>query len=106
MGRVDDLTAFLTARLDEDEAAAKAVKDRHWAMATIPGGELAPGVVAHIARHDPARVLREVAAGRTILAACQDSGEGSIVRDALRYAVNVFTAVYSDHPDYRAEWKP
>jgi hypothetical protein len=106
MGRVDDLTVFLTARLDEDEGVAKAVRDRHWMMATIPGGELAPGV--------PGRVLREIEADRRLLAEWQKAEADPAVDDqwnaglaaGLRLAVQIRTARYGDHPDYRQEWKP
>jgi hypothetical protein len=57
-----DLTAFLRARLDEDEAEAKATADadaEFWADVKGDG--------THFGLHDPARVLREVAAGRAIL---------------------------------------
>lgn len=87
---IDDLIAFVKARLDEDEAAAKAEGGKRW-EARSPGGQLPPGLTAgpgvflrsseigrlastntrdhaaHIARHDPARVLREVAATRVLL---------------------------------------
>jgi hypothetical protein len=70
------LTEFLTARLDEDEAVAR--KASHQKVAGPFHGDwradsLALSVVAdredrrHIARHDPARVLAEVAAKRAIV---------------------------------------
>jgi hypothetical protein len=149
-----DLIEFLTARLDEDEAAAKAVKDgsepwpgqwqardRHalethngWVIALAPGirdsrdprsvaaEEFAPGVVEHIARHDPARVLREAEADRTLLRELQaarkevqgnDIGmaEPLTLRSRGYYAGLLRAAMiratrFADHPDYRAEWKP
>jgi hypothetical protein len=123
---VNDLIAFLAARLDEDEAAAKAVQDNSepwpgqweadgnyalrthngWVLAgaVTPGGEFRPGVLAHLARYDPARVLREVGAKRAILAAYQDSAEGSIVRDVLGFAVITYAAIWDSHPGYRQDW--
>jgi hypothetical protein len=81
---MSDPVAFGTARLDEDEALALAAQvgqpgtwhatgediltvnpDPHWngvCVANASGAE-----AAHIVRHDPARVLREVAAKRAIL---------------------------------------
>ena len=99
MERMDDLAAFCAARLDEDEGRAKG-----WAE---PGGAHWPWLET--------RVLREVAAGRAILAEY-----GRIAESARRYpnaanaaaliamqtAVRHLVAVYSDHPDYRQEWKP
>lgn len=85
----DRLVASLTAALDEEEAAAKAVEDNSapwdgqweadenlalrtrngWVLATAlrPGVEFCPGVLPHIARQDPARTLRRIAAHREIL---------------------------------------
>ena len=129
--RVDDLIAFLTARLDEDEAAAKASWPGPWDYETEVGGFGPVGCVlmpipqhkgartgltsftplgtqdadtaAHIARHDPARVLREVAAKRAIIAQWEHSPVGSPV---LTNALYQLAAVWSDHPDYRQEWAP
>lgn len=77
----DDLVAFLKARLDEDEQAAKAATSGRW-MA-LDGGVMAledeswPVTSTetecerddrvHIARWDPARVLAEVQAKRRII---------------------------------------
>jgi hypothetical protein len=134
----DDLVAFLRARLDEDEAAAKAaagVAGPDWAWKTdvtlddevtdyliAPGGTLladtrggSDGDLAeHIARHDPARVLREVEAARAIVAAYlkakgiepDDWADDPALCEGLHMAIYARAAVYSDHPDYRQEWKP
>ena len=143
----DDLAAFLRARLDEDEAAANATTPGPW-MAGAERAHLVDNVVygqsewpdhiqqvcnvnyaqhkagnaTHIARHDPARALREVAAKRAILDGYEvtrqryDSREemGDLAADrhragevfGLKFAVQVLGAVYSDHPDYRQEWAP
>ena len=125
----DDIVGFLRARLDEDEAAAldaegscpspwegsadlwdgsgdpiAADTDRNYV--TVRGAE-------HIARHDPARVLRDVEAGRAIVdmhadcgsgvGYCDDGGHGG---DGSCGTLCYLAAVYSDHPDYRLEWKP
>ena len=123
----NDLIAFITARLDEDEAAAKAAQE-----SAPSDGELAqqagPCVdeagYVHIARHDPARVLREVAAKRarldrhhpikdpavirlygTLCAWCSSLSVGARQRWP-RPDVLDDLAVWNDHPDYIAEWKP
>ena len=123
-----DLLAFLTARLDEDEAAAKAAwgVEWDWRYVAQPFGER-PSIAhtVHIARHDPARVLREVEAKRAILAehgpanggrdsdrcrvctAIAHTGVGHT--DARRFrapcpTLLILAAIYSDHPDYRQEW--
>jgi hypothetical protein len=119
-----DLVAFLNARLDEDDAAAKA-----W----LPFGN--PDAVAreHIARHDPGRVLREVAAKRAIVGlhrievrkaeitpfdpytgerrldqyevTCEICGWSSDDPTSACATLRAIAAVYSHHPDYREEWK-
>lgn len=133
---MDDLTAFITARLDEDEAMANAVANAaarsvwtssgaHVFAAAKPGrpevpitGYLPDGMADHIARHDPARVLREVAARRRTLERhrncghgvgyCDDGGHGwyDDARGALCNEKLDLAAAWSDHPDYREEWKP
>ena len=144
-----DLIAFLKARLDEDEATAKTatavpagsstgddptddeIYSVHDGIVDLVGVTVAftrDRNVAngqHIARHDPARALREVAAGRYILdlfistAALVEHppvmGEGHpyagkiSVQDyfdarrelaVLRPVAVALAAIYSDHPDY------
>lgn len=96
MDRMDDLIAFLRARLDDDEQTARAATDGPWTAwqkgslhglgdllhaVTMPGqgpGDRALIVTAswldagHVARHDPARVLAEVEAKRLLLAEYAD----------------------------------
>ena len=71
--------------------------------------------VDHIARHDPARVLREVEAKRAIVADYADAcakyrADRTEFRAGERFAALLaatrLAAVYADHPDYREEWKP
>ena len=129
-----DLVEFLRARLDEDEQTARGTgkppawhqgpgddpewsdeemvlmwppefhtpyeQDKHWRGLSVDG----PGLAAHIARHDPARVLAEVDAKRRLLAMHEEAirVEQFVLTEALR----AFAAAYADHPDYREEWKP
>jgi hypothetical protein len=136
----DDLTAFVAARLAEDEAAARAALESEWfahvaefarADHYAAFGDLAveydqwlPDVAdgAHVARHDRARALREVAAKRAVLAlhhAALYEGRNSDGDERSDYfcnecdlekfpcrTVGLLAAVWSDHPDYRAEWAP
>jgi hypothetical protein len=123
---VSDLIAFWNARLDEAEAAADRAGGGGWEyrdswvwcgpfeMADIFGYDVdAEEVGGHIALHDPARVLREVAADRQLLALYQGSEEVSPASawesdgtQALADAVRIRVAVHSDHPDYDQKWKP
>jgi len=131
---VDDLIAFIRARLDEDDAAARELAGwPHWhhthavtahgPIILIAAGEDdeeddeidvasverdLPEAAEHIARHDPARVLREVEAKRNVLSIIGSSrnqydGIDDGVADELLKAI---ASAWSDHPDYRAKWVP
>src|SRR5690242_9077178 len=130
----DDLVKFLAARLDEDEAAAKSATPGPWVVgrtAREGGGwergshvaamgaekrmmlEMNAGygdgkhvaVAEHIARHDPERILREVAAKRQLLATA-DQAYYAADHYAHDQILQALAAVYAEHPDYRPEWKP
>lgn len=144
---VEDLAAFLQARLDEDEQTARqsaAEGGEHWRyeqwaerdgdsirpdqilsvgnrvvnVQRLEGGTLRPGEAEHVARHDPARVLADVAAKRRILGEALDKADGGheyyppddIVNDirerAFKLVLEALALPYSDHPDYRDEWRP
>lgn len=178
MGAVmDELVAFLLARLDEDELWAAEASRRddgpvheggvHWQWVepetsvpvvpdpsrdellmddadnsrfglwsveefptkyvgplpsfAIPSAEEVPASVAgHIIRHDPARVMWEIASKRRILAEVVPEIDGMEARidgewgvgasdPAERESVTLLRLLalsYSDHPGYRDEWRP
>lgn len=68
----------------------------------------------HLALHEPARVLRQVAAHRAILDAylAEDRYTSNFPHTpvdelgALRHAVLLIAAIYQDRPGYVEEWKP
>ena len=117
----EDLVAFLTARLDEDEAAAD---DTHAAECWSCSPDRFAGDSSCTCAA-PARVLREVAAKRLIIAA-----HNTTVRERMRShpeygqdywcdtcshenpagrwcrTLLLLASAWSDHPDYRQEWKP
>lgn len=123
-----DLIAFLCARLDEEEAAAREAADgdsgqwfmgRKWNVYRAgdenPYGEEENRLVAygnvkpqseHIARHDPARVLREVEAGRRILARHTMCVQGLHAGPYPCPELADLLYRWADHPDYRPEWAP
>lgn len=127
---MDDLVEFLRARLDEDEQIARAATQGDWVWSrefvAPPGyhhrtvGPLEPGDAAFIVAHQPKRVLREIDAKRGIVAryefACKEAAQPGIseeeretrvqVGGALQSCVLCLAAPYSDHPDYREEWRP
>jgi hypothetical protein len=121
---------FIEARIAEDESVAKAATDAPWSynrakqwhdgadFETLTNGQEFVGYggpspfrgciattgdagdpqsmadAEHIARHDPARVLRQCAALRLALEFWQ-----GLTR------LRTIAAIWSDHPDYREEWR-
>lgn len=75
-----------------------------------------PGGLWHIARHDPARALADVASKRAILEYWsrafqnpQDAGtfpgsDWDLVRGAAQWTLRHLAAPYAEHPDYQQEW--
>lgn len=61
---------------------------------------------AHIARHDPARVLREVAAKRGLVELALYANWVDSVRLIGDSILTEIAMVYSDHPDFNEEWGP
>ena len=113
---------FLEARVAEDELTAQAavdgspswrvfydyrdVKDARRPLRR-PGRRLYPSAeqAAHIARHDPARVLRGCTAVRAVIAEllrreATDDDSDPYLEDLVRE----LAAVYADHPDYDISW--
>ncbi|MET7795665.1 DUF6221 family protein [Streptomyces decoyicus] len=137
---IDDLIAFLHARLDEGEAAARVATPGPWrhdprkhhhivgtalfeeAVFTGPSGDDAICVAgtgetddaqsmrdaAHIARHDPPRVLAEIEAKRAIideaLSIWNSDADGifGFGESILRH----LALPYADHPGYKEAWRP
>lgn len=147
MGGMDELVAWLRAVLDEVERMAKAATPGPWSVdnvifaETILAGDAFTAVVAggrwggeasvfnetadaiHIALHDPASALADVAAKRRILGWCVEVigsrdlsryGEVGCLRDdpdslAVTLAVETIRLVglsYASWPGYRPHWKP
>ncbi|MFJ3662621.1 DUF6221 family protein [Streptomyces sp. NPDC090119] len=99
---IADLTNFLRARIDEDDAAAQAVK---------PGAaEDAAGLKA--------KVLADVAAKRGVLRfvermlqQAEDDdymvrGPATSTLSATAFPLRHLAAAYAAHPDFRPEWEP
>jgi hypothetical protein len=141
------MIAFAEARLAEEKAMAQALDGETWfvqrnsqedpldlSVCFSPRPLLIEGradvwgddMGEHIARHDPARVLRDVEAKRAILAdhAPYNCGEPPVQRctrcasnDAYPSGVAIMevfpcntvrllVATWSDHPEYQEGWKP
>lgn len=132
------LVEFLEKRLQEDQEAAELmakyypppwdVYDRGW-MARVYGDypfwevirlEQGPWVdndspplseiIEHIARQDPARILREVESKRKIVEAASitlDIYTGfSPFMDFITETLRRLAVVWDEHPDYDQAWRP
>lgn len=102
------ITEFLTRCLDEDEAWARAASEAPWHVGDaygLPRLEATGRAVGltgadqpdldHIARHDPARVLREVEAKRRVLTEWQKNEER--IQENARQRDELTLAVRRDH---------
>lgn len=144
-----DIAAFIRARLDEDEAVARATdrlkEARRWvadedevyaifsslddpdrcdqhepgkpnmceddriADTTDVFDQLLEERAEHIARHDPARVLRQVAVLRAIVAVHSPGIDPCDAHDARFETIPCETlehlaGIWSDHPDFDPGW--
>lgn len=128
----DDIVAFIRARINEDEAIARAAEPEHPRLWTRMGSE---GFDAHIVRQNPNRTLRGVEAKRRMVNRHEKFGEVWCDEDdALKDVDLCGTCAYGrscnhcfdradlprvawpcpdlrdlasewpDHADYRAEW--
>ena len=106
----DDLSAFLLARIAEDEQVAHACKGQSWdynrgeaVRADVTGGydyvacgshgnDIEGAYASHMVRWDPAHVLAECEAKRRIV----DMRQATVLR--------ALALLYREHADYRVEW--
>lgn len=108
------LSAFLLARIEEDEAVARYATTRGEPTdKDFEGWWL--GHYDHANRHSPARVLAECAAKRAIVRAAQhaedvEGGGADIVksggyqREGISSVLASLAAVYASHPDFNPDW--
>ncbi|WP_280244529.1 DUF6221 family protein [Nocardia abscessus] len=120
---------FIEARLAEDEQIAREsdtgdgewfYDDRFDRVETSDENLYTLHHSEHIARHDPARVLRQTAALRDLYERalperecrghpgpwmhCGDYGPGYCGMPDEADALRVIAAIWSNHPDYQPEW--
>ena len=99
---LDPLVKFLLARLDDDETAARG----HMRGGGILPFESIGQAADHAARQGPLRVLREVAAKRSMvhmwLARRDRPGAGC--PDVAAAMVVAMAAVFAEHPDFDSNW--
>lgn len=141
---MDDLVQWLRAQLDDDERTAREAGGASWEelpvsgwvhTSALPASEWQPPGYdhhvasaplpadrAHIVRHDPARVLREIDAKRQIIDECahwhdklaREAVDPSPVPfpalgevlDAVTPILRALALPYADRPGYREEWRP
>lgn len=125
---MDDLIAFIVARLDDDELGARNAGGETWDFTGVncevrvrehkgygEFGRVAAycrhgsaeedlALAIHVAEHDPARVLRRVEWTRHMLNTISALAEGQ--PSFAHCLLSELGAEWSDHPDYRQEWKP
>ena len=100
------LNEFLLARIAEDEEVANEANERYDADTSL-------WVVDDDYRHDivgasDKRVLAECEAKRTIVEQW-DTWDGQVYdgwTNAAAVVLGTLAAIWSEHPDYREEWRP
>lgn len=140
---MDDLVQWLNDQLDTDAQRATAAGGVDWLRAEHPGetvvifdskgepvvydeGWPSEAQAAHIAEHDPARVLREIDAKREIVRLhtsphsvvdgfCVEEGGQCTHRGETECTIcggdgcatlRLLALPYADRPGYREEWRP
>lgn len=128
------LTAFLERCLADDEAVARAATQGPWYLlgknVRAAQGRPSPALqrgresveiacayddtgAAHIARHDPARVLAEVEAKRAIVAECAEEVDGGTTDEGQGltsgailggYVLRALASVYRDRDGFDPAW--
>jgi hypothetical protein len=131
-GQVNELVKFLQARLDEDEEAAREAMryvEGSWSahrgavlapLHGLPAGDgqafkVAPGTQPHIVRHDPERVLADVAAKRRVVerylvliedfAPVFETATEYARRLALEEVLEDLASAYDAHGDHPEVWR-
>jgi Family of unknown function (DUF6221) len=109
---VDDRIVFLSERILEDANGACEVHTPRACGSVDRDGEFDPDPV-YCGCDYPKRVLREVAAKSAIVQRWKeqdtmryDNAEDESRAWLLDAVLRDLLAIYSDHPDYRAGWKP
>jgi hypothetical protein len=125
----DGLPEWLRAQFDEDERIVRGCSGTEWWehpknwVSAPPLNRVAlvvhDGDRAHIIRHDPSRVLREIDAKRGVLRQYEDVREqvrnpvsaenrqaARIEQGALGDVMRLLALPYADRPGYDEAWRP
>lgn len=116
------LDLFLLARYDEIEELARSSGGAEWSVGeksvggwsrfdlVVHGADVAAipsTIVEHIAQHDPAYVLADIAAKRRVIAVLSAHQHDSpAARMAMDDALRALALPFSEHPDWREKWRP
>lgn len=96
--------------VDEDADSCVLLSVETWQSTTSPNWvlprrygsveEMDAAAAAHIVRHDPARVLREVEAKRRMIAECEATIRQGLSMGLAETMLAMLAEPYQDHPDY------
>ena len=110
---MSDLADFLLARIQDESALAHSADRDAQTRGPITddlGADREDHRIAHMFRWSPARVLEDCEAKRRIvedyLAQLNSHRSGWDARTPRDYALRALSLPYSDHADYRVEWRP
>lgn len=107
------ITAFIAARLDDDEAAVR----RNLGTDGLGDNGCFPDYRTYsdadtdaaddfLDRFRPPRMLREVKAKRLLLRMLISALLDDPADETAQHQVRVLAAIYSDHVDWQEEWQP
>lgn len=110
---MNELADFLLARLDEESSLAQSADQDAQTRGPITerlDAEPDDRRIAHMFRWSPARVVVDCEAKRRVvedyLSQLDSHRSGWDARTPRDYAVRALALPYSDHPEYREEWRP
>lgn len=98
-----ELVAFLNVCLDNDEWIAQQARADYFTPKVLSIFS-AVSDARHVYTHNPARVLREVAAKRAILRKLITDLINDLTDETAAWMLKTMAEVYRDHPDWREEW--
>jgi hypothetical protein len=128
---IEELINFVRQQINEDERLAREaggtwhqtdperetgrIEDESGEVVVYDEGSPNGWQAEHIARHDPARVLREVDSLRRVIelmaaqlksAEVLPPGHREAAAARARGALQLLAAIFADRPGFREEWRP
>jgi hypothetical protein len=128
---IDEVIEFYRARLaetgrtarqaltDPDNDRGQGVRIMDGELAIMPSA-MSGGLTVHFVRHDPARALKKVTAGRQLIRLYEDACEridyltargweakgSKVAAESYANAILVNATEWDDHQDWDAAWRP